>query len=72
LAHKCDGLFIFAFTTYKFISSPHHDPVERLQLVTNMQERSIHEGQAGIDTLYINILSEAFKGVRMDDHAVFK
>ena len=63
LTKKSSGLFIFASTLARFIESEHHEPNERLQLVISEANSTIHEGLAGIDSLYSQILLHAFSGV---------
>ena len=60
LAKKSSGLFIFASTLAKFIESEYHEPNERLQLIVNSPNSTIHEGRAGIDPLYTQVLEHAF------------
>ena len=64
LAKKSSGLFIFASTVARFIESAHHEPNERLQLIVSETNSTTHEGRAGIDTLYSQVLLDAFSGVR--------
>ena len=63
LTKKSSGLFIFASTLVKFIESEHHDPSERLQLVVSEANSTTHEGLAGVDSLYSQILLHAFSDV---------
>ena len=63
LTKKSSGLFIFASTLAKFIESEHHEPNERLQLVLSDTNSTTHEGHAGIDSLYSQILLHAFSSV---------
>jgi hypothetical protein len=69
LAKKSSGLFIFASTLARFITSEHHDPGERLQLVLSETSGTMHEGRAGVDSLYSQVLLRAFSDVR--EPAVF-
>ena len=69
LTKKSSGLFIFASTLVRFIESEYHDPNERLQLVLSRTGGTIYEGHAGIDSLYSQILLDAFSGVH--DSKVF-
>jgi hypothetical protein len=64
LTKKSSGLFIFASTLVKFIESEHHEPNERLQLVISDPSGTMHEGDAGIDLLYSQVLLRAFSDVR--------
>ena len=63
LTKKSSGLFIFASTLVRFIESAHHEPNERLQLVVSEAHSTTHEGRAGIDSLYSQILLHAFSDV---------
>ena len=60
LTKKSSGLFIFASTLARFIESGYHEPNERLQLVVSEANNTMHEGYAGIDLLYSQILLHAF------------
>ena len=64
LTKKSSGLFIFASTLAKFIESEYHDPDERLQLILTRSDSTFHEGGAGIDPLYIQVLERAFSGIK--------
>jgi len=64
LTKKSSGLFIFASTLARFIESEHHEPDERLQLIITPSDSTIHEGRAGIDPLYIHVLTHAFSGIK--------
>jgi len=63
LTKKSSGLFIFASTLARFIESEHHEPNERLQLVVSERDSTVHEGCAGIDSLYSQILLVGFSGL---------
>ena len=63
LTEKSSGLFIFASTLVRFIESEYHEPDKRLQLVISEASGTIHEGRAGIDSLYSQILLHAYLGV---------
>ena len=69
LTEKSSGLFIFASTLARFIESNHHEPVERLKLILNPSDSTFHEGRAGIDLLYTQVLLHAFSDV--NEAAVF-
>ena len=56
LTEKSSGLFIFASTLARFIESEHHAPNKRLQLVLSNSSGTTHEGCAGIDLLYSQVL----------------
>lgn len=63
LTKKSSGLFIFASTMIRFIESEHHEPNERLQLLLSRTSGTSHEGRAGVDSLYSEILLQAFSDV---------
>ena len=67
LTKKSSGLFIFASTLVRFIESEYHDPNERLQLIVSEANSTTHEGRAGIDSLYSQILACAFSDVQESD-----
>jgi hypothetical protein len=69
LTKKSSGLFIFASTLARFIASEYHEPKERLQLVLSKTSGTTHEGRTGIDSLYSQVLLQAFSDVR--ESAVF-
>ena len=69
LTKKSQGLFIFASTLARFIDSEHYEPAERLRLIVNSPDSTAHEGRAGIDSLYTQVLTHAFSGVK--DTTVF-
>ena len=64
LTKKSSGLFIFASTLVRFIESEHHEPKERLRLITTLPDDTVHEGRAGIDPLYTRIFTHAFSGIK--------
>ena len=64
LTKKSSGLFIFASTLVRFIESEHHEPKERLRLITTLPDNTAHEGRAGIDSLYTRIFTHAFSGIK--------
>ena len=64
LTKKSSGLFIFASTLIRFIESEHHEPDEQLRLIVNSPTSTVHEGRAGIDPLYTQVLAHAFSQVK--------
>ena len=70
LTKKSSGLFIFASTLARFIESEHHEPDKRLRLVVTLPDSTVHEGRAGIDSLYAQIFTHAFSGIK--EPAVFE
>jgi hypothetical protein len=69
LAQKSSGLFIFASTVARFIESEHHEPRERLRLIVSKADDTSHEGASGIDSLYSQVLRDAFPDV--DEESLF-
>jgi hypothetical protein len=69
LVKKSSGLFIFASTVARFIESEYHDPRERLRLIVSKADDTSHEGASGIDSLYSQVLRDAFTGI--DEESVF-
>ena len=69
LVKKSSGLFIFASTVARFIESEHHEPRERLRLIISKADNTSHEGASGIDSLYSQVLRDAFFGIK--DEPVF-
>jgi len=63
LTRKSSGLFIFASTLARFIESEHHEPRGRLRLVVTLPDSTVHEGRAGIDPLYVQVLMHGFSDV---------
>jgi hypothetical protein len=63
---KCSGLFIVASVIIKLISSPDEDPKDQLKMITSNPDSTVHEGQAGIDGTYDNILVQASKAIGVD------
>ena len=63
LTKKSSGLFIFASTIVRFIESEHHEPTERLKLILPEASGTTHEGRAGIDFLYTQILLHIFSDI---------
>ena len=66
LCEKAGGLFIYASTVVKFVSSQHHHPTERLTLLVSLPQSTHREGQSGIDTLYTQVLIQAFHDMDSD------
>ena len=66
LCKKAGGLFIYASTVVKFVSSQHHQPAERLALLISLPQNTDHEGWSGIDTLYTQVLIQAFHDMDSD------
>ena len=67
LCEKAGGLFIYASTVVNFVSSQHHQPAKRLALLISLPQNTNHEGQFGIDTLYTEVLIQAFHDMDSDN-----
>jgi len=63
LVQKSSGLFIFAATVARFVESEHHEPGERLRLIVSKVDDTSYEGASGIDSLYSQVLRDAFSGI---------
>jgi len=71
LCRKAAGFFIYASTVVKFVSSPHHPPDERLDIIVSLPHDTSHEGRLGIDLLYTQVLEQAFHDVDSHEHEVY-
>jgi len=71
LSRKAAGLFIYASTVVKFISSEVHPPDERLELLFSHRQDTSHEGREGIDLLYTQVLEQAFCDAKSLDHKFY-
>ena len=71
LSRKAAGFFIYASTVVKFVSSPLHLPDERLHLVFSLRQDTSYEGRSGIDSLYTQVLEQAFRDVDSQDHELY-
>jgi len=71
LCKKAAGFFIYAATVVKFVGSQHHQPDERLTLITSLPHDTSHEGGSGIDLLYTQVLKQAFCDVNSQDHGFY-
>ena len=67
LCKKAAGLFIYASTAIKFVASRHHQPMKRLTLLTSLPRSTTREGESGIDSLYAEILRQAYYDMGPDD-----
>jgi len=63
LVQKSSGLFIFAATVARFVESEYHEPGERLQLIVSRTDDTSYEGASGVDSLYSQVLCDAFSGI---------
>ena len=71
MCKKAAGLFIYASTVVKFVTSRHHLPTERLTLIISLPRSTAHEGKSGIDPLYIQVLEHAFHDVDSDEQELY-
>lgn len=71
LCKKADGSFIHAATVSRFVSSRHHLPNNRLQLLYMQRESASHRRQEAIDHLYANILKQAFHDAYSQDDKLY-
>ena len=67
LCEKAAGLFIYASTVVKFVSSKDHQPTERLADIISLPQSTVEEGRSGIDRLYTEVMQQAFLNIRADD-----
>ena len=67
LCTKAAGLFIYASTVVKFVTSKHHSPTERLTDIISLPQNTDKEGKSGIDQLYTGVLEQAFNDLPVDD-----
>ena len=73
LCKKAGGLFIYASTVVKFVSLAHRTPAEQLDRIISLPQNTAHEGRAGVDLLYTQILEQAAADVCAveDDEEVY-
>jgi hypothetical protein len=72
LCKKAAGFFIYASTVVKFVGSEYHPPNERLALIILLPQDTSHEGKAGIDILYTQVLAQGFCDMDQDFHSHLK
>ena len=72
LCEKAAGLFIYASTVVKFVASRHHQPPKRLALLVSLPQNTAHEGESGINSLYTEILRQAYHDVDPDNQEVYR
>jgi len=68
LCEKAAGLFIYASTVVKFVASQYHEPPDRLALLISLPQNTVREGNSGIDSLYTEILKQAYCALGPDSH----
>jgi len=67
LCEKAAGLFIYASTAIKFVASRHHQPPKRLNILISLPRNTAREGESGINSLYTEILKQAYHDLGPDD-----
>ncbi|KAF9783483.1 hypothetical protein BJ322DRAFT_1156844 [Thelephora terrestris] len=66
ICKRAAGLFVYAVATVKFINTRNYHPRERLDLLLQLPDSTVHEGKTkfnsntSLDSLYRSILQEAF------------
>ena len=73
LCTKAAGLFIYASTVVKFVAFRHRTPTEQLERIISLPGNTAHEGRAGVDLLYTQILEQAAADVDTveDDEEIY-
>ena len=71
LCEKAAGLFIYASTVIKFVTSKYHTPNERLALIISLPQSTMYEGKSGIDLLYTQVLEQAFCDIGPDEQGLY-
>jgi hypothetical protein len=59
LCTKAAGLFIYASTVVKFVAFRYQTPTQQLERIISLPQNTAHEGRAGVDLLYTQILEQA-------------
>ena len=59
LCRKAAGLFIYASTVVKFVAFRYQTPAQQLERIISLPQNTAHEGRAGVDLLYTQILEQA-------------
>jgi NACHT domain len=68
---KCAGLFIVASVIIKFVAPRHHKPQQRLKIIINKPDSTVHEGISGADMTYSQVFVCSFADVHEDDTEFF-
>ena len=71
LCQKAAGLFIYASTVIKFVTSKYHTPTQRLALIISLPQSTTQEGKSGIDLLYTQVLEQAFSDVALNEQELY-
>ena len=67
LCEKAAGLFIYASTAMKFTTSLYHNPRKRLAILISLPQNTAREGRSGIDSLYTEVLRQAYHNLDSDN-----
>jgi len=70
LCEKAAGFFIYASTVVKLFTSRNRTPAEQLGWTISLPKSTAHEGRAGIDLLYTQVLKQAVDDVDADDEEI--
>ena len=71
LCIKAAGLFIYASTVVKFVTSEVHLPTKRLTDLISLPHNTAKEGKFGINQLYTEVLEQAFSNIPEDDTEIY-
>jgi len=71
LCEKAAGLFIYASTVIKFVTSKSRTPIKQLNWITSLQQCTSHEGRSGLDVIYTQVLKQAVDDVDADDEEFY-
>ena len=66
LCVKAAGLFIYASTVVRFITSSDHPPTEQLNMIISFPQSTSYRWSSGIDILYTQVLGQAVKDMDVD------
>ena len=78
LCQRAAGFFVYAVATVNFLDHKLHNPSDRLRLITESPESTVHEGKAklkvytSLDSLYKSIIQAAFLENDADDNAMVR
>ena len=78
LCGRASGFFVYAVATVNFLDHHLEDPWDRLDVITETPERTVHEGGArlkaheSLDTLYMSILRMSFRNNNAKDDDIVR
>ncbi|KAF9784574.1 hypothetical protein BJ322DRAFT_1219219 [Thelephora terrestris] len=78
LCRRAAGFFVYAVATVKFLNHKFRLPSDRLEVIQESPQYTVHEGQTGLktynslDSLYASILKAAFFENTADDDALVR